>query len=99
MTADPLYDPLTENSGRPVSATSSDTDLVIRDLDRGVLLLTWNRPERNNGWTIDLEDAYFGALIEASADRDVQSNTTSPNFGQFFNPIERSIGLVFGSAR
>ena len=37
-------------------------------------------------------------LLGASAQRDVQGNITSPNFGQFFNPIERSIGFVFGSA-
>ncbi len=47
-------------------------ELVLRDLDRGVLLLTWNRPERNNGWTIDLEEAFFGALVDASADPDVR---------------------------
>ena len=35
----------------------------------------------------------------SSADRDVQNNLTSPNFGQFYNPIERSIGFVFGSAK
>ena len=35
----------------------------------------------------------------ASAERDVQSNIASPHFGQFFNPLERSIGFVFGSAR
>jgi hypothetical protein len=34
----------------------------------------------------------------SSAQRDVQSNTASPSFGQFFNPLERSIGFVFGSA-
>ena len=38
-------------------------------------------------------------LLGASAERDVQSNITSPNFGQFFNPLERSIGFVLGSAR
>jgi hypothetical protein len=38
-------------------------------------------------------------LFGASADRDVQANTTSPNFGQFYNPIERSIGIVIGSQR
>jgi len=47
-------------------------ELVLRDLDRGVLLLTWNRPERNNGWTIDLEEAYFRALIAAANDPDVR---------------------------
>ena len=42
-----------------------------------------------------IADNTFGA----SADRDVQNNITSPNYGQFYNPIERSIGFVFGSAR
>jgi TonB dependent receptor len=35
----------------------------------------------------------------ASAERDVQNNLTSPDYGRFFNPIERSIGFVFGAAR
>jgi len=35
----------------------------------------------------------------ASAERDVQNNITSPDYGKFFNPLERSIGFVFGSAR
>jgi hypothetical protein len=34
-----------------------------------------------------------------SADRDVQHNLTSPHYGQFYNPIERSIGFVIGSAK
>jgi hypothetical protein len=38
-------------------------------------------------------------ILGASAERDVQANVTSPNFGRFFNPIERSIGFVLGSAR
>ena len=47
-------------------------ELVLQDLEAGVLLLTWNRPERNNGWTVDLEEAYFQALIDASANPDVR---------------------------
>ena len=38
-------------------------------------------------------------VFGASAERDVQTNVTSPNFGRFFNPIERSIGFVLGSAK
>jgi hypothetical protein len=38
-------------------------------------------------------------LLGASAERDVQNNIASPEFGQFFNPIERSIGFVLGSAK
>ncbi|HEX5109891.1 MAG TPA: TonB-dependent receptor [Vicinamibacterales bacterium] len=37
------------------------------------------------------------SVFGASAERDVQGNITSPAFGQFFNPIERSIGFVLGS--
>jgi enoyl-CoA hydratase/carnithine racemase len=48
--------------------------LVLTDLDEdGVLLVTWNRPERNNGWTVDLEDAYFSALVAAAADPSVRA--------------------------
>jgi hypothetical protein len=36
-------------------------------------------------------------LLGASAARDVQNNVASPDFGRFFNPIERSIGFVLGS--
>jgi hypothetical protein len=38
-------------------------------------------------------------VFGSSADRDVQNNITSPEYGQFFNPIERSIGFVVGSAK
>lgn len=46
--------------------------IVLRDLDRGVLLLTLNRPERNNGWNLDLEHTYFEALAAGAADPDVR---------------------------
>jgi hypothetical protein len=38
-------------------------------------------------------------IFGASADRDVQNNITAPDYGTSYNPIERSIGFVFGSAR
>ena len=38
-------------------------------------------------------------VFGASADRDVQNNITSPNFGRFFNPLERSVGFVLGPVR
>jgi hypothetical protein len=38
-------------------------------------------------------------VFGASAERDVQNNVTSPDYGKFFNPIERSIGFVFGTSR
>jgi hypothetical protein len=36
-------------------------------------------------------------LFGAAAERDVQNNLASPTFGHFFNPLERSIGFVFGA--
>ena len=36
-------------------------------------------------------------VFGASAERDVQNNIASPEFGQFFNPIERSIGFVLNT--
>ena len=45
--------------------------VLLRELDSGVLLLTYNRPDRNNAWTIELEEAYFGALAGAAKDRAV----------------------------
>src|SRR5262245_55789081 len=47
--------------------------LVLRDLQRGVLTLTLNRPERNNAWIVELEEAYFDALAAAAAAADVRA--------------------------
>ena len=47
--------------------------LVLQELDDGVLTLTLNRPERNNGWTLELEEAYFDALAAAAADPEVRA--------------------------
>ena len=38
-------------------------------------------------------------LFGASAERDIQTNITSPFYGTAFNPVERSIGFVFGSGK
>lgn len=35
----------------------------------------------------------------AAAERDIQANTTSPNYGTAYNPVERSIGFVLGTVR
>lgn len=45
---------------------------ILQDLADGVLLITWNRPDRHNGWTVDLEEQYFGALLDAAANPDVK---------------------------
>jgi hypothetical protein len=36
--------------------------------------------------------------FDSGSDRDVQNNTASPDYGRFFNPIERSIGFLVSSA-
>lgn len=38
-------------------------------------------------------------LFGDTAERDMQTNITSPNFGRAFNPVERSIGFVFNLDR
>ena len=51
-----------------------ESDELRRDLDEhGVLLLTFDRPERNNAWTYTLEDAYFGSLLAAANDPAVRA--------------------------
>ena len=34
-------------------------------------------------------------VFDAGNERDVQNNITSPDYGKFYNPIQRSIGFVF----
>jgi enoyl-CoA hydratase/carnithine racemase len=49
------------------------TSEVLRELDeQGVLLITWNRPERNNAWTSVLQHAYLETLIAAANDPQVR---------------------------
>ena len=49
-------------------------DAVLVDTDAaGVRTLTFNRPERRNGWAADLEDAYYAALTAAAADPAVRA--------------------------
>jgi hypothetical protein len=38
-------------------------------------------------------------VFGVDADRDIQNNLTSPNYGTSYNPLQRSIGFVFGSAK
>jgi hypothetical protein len=38
-------------------------------------------------------------IFGSNAERDVQNNVTSPHYGTFYNPLERSIGFVIGSAK
>ena len=91
-------------SGFPWSAVNEFQDFVGVRSHAGRLpkVTTFDvavtRPFRFKKYTFRAGIRAFN-LFGASADRDVQTNTTSPNFGRFYNPIERSIGIVIGSQR
>jgi hypothetical protein len=38
-------------------------------------------------------------IFGAAAERDVQTNITSPSYRTTYNPLERSIGFAFGTTR
>ena len=52
---------------------TSENNLVLRTLDRGVCTLTLNNPERRNAWSVPMEERYFALLDEADADADVRA--------------------------
>lgn len=43
-------------------------DVVLQERRGAVLVLTLNRPDKLNAWTMQMEDEYFGALEAAAAD-------------------------------
>ena len=61
-------------------------EVVLYDVrDDGVALLTLNRPDRLNAWTIDMEDRYFDLLLEAEADPAVRAIVVT-GAGKGFSP-------------
>lgn len=89
-------------SGFPWSAVDEFQDFVGRRNAAGRLPMVRNldvsvvRPWRFRNRRFRAGVRLYN-LFGASAERDVQNNLTSPGFGSFHNPIERSIGFVFGS--
>jgi enoyl-CoA hydratase/carnithine racemase len=55
-----------------MTGTTTDTELVTRTITDGVAVLTWNRPERNNAWTVPMETEYFRLLEECGEDPSVR---------------------------
>ena len=49
-----------------------DEDLVLRSDRNGVAVLTLNRPDRKNSWTIPLQRRYYGRLQECVEDDSVR---------------------------
>ena len=85
---------------------SASPPVLLSDFSDGVLLLTWNRPERNNGWTIELEEAYFVALIDASKNPDVRvivvtgaGRTFCPGLDMVALAASSSAGKAISNAR
>ena len=57
-----------------MTAEVETTSAVLVETDaEGVCTLTFNRPERRNGWAADLEDAYYAALTDAARDPAVRA--------------------------
>lgn len=54
-------------------ASPPTTDLVLSEAHGSVLLLTFNRPDRLNAWTDELEERYFQLLADADADPGVRA--------------------------
>jgi enoyl-CoA hydratase/carnithine racemase len=51
---------------------TAQDDLVTKDISDGVALLTWNRPERNNAWSVEMEAVYYRLLHECADDENVR---------------------------
>jgi enoyl-CoA hydratase/carnithine racemase len=53
-------------------SVSGGNDIVLCDTREGVALVTLNRPERNNGWSDELGEAYFAKLRACDRDPSVR---------------------------
>jgi hypothetical protein len=56
------------------------------------------RPWRLRKWRFRAGLRFYN-ILGSDANRDIQNNVTSPFYGTSYNPIERSVGITFGSAR
>jgi hypothetical protein len=100
-----VFSPLYEwRTGFPWSAVDEFQDFVGPRNRAGrlptvnTLDFTLARPWRFKKYTFTAGLKIYNTFSSGS-DRDVQNNITSPDFGKFYNPIQRSIGFVFGSTR
>jgi enoyl-CoA hydratase/carnithine racemase len=48
------------------------SEVVQMTIEDGVALLTLNRPDRLNAWTVEMEQAYFGMLEECASSAEVR---------------------------
>lgn len=59
--------------------------IVVEETAEGVCVVTLNRPDRRNGWSPELEAAYFAALDRCEADDDVRAVVVT-GVGRYFCP-------------
>jgi enoyl-CoA hydratase/carnithine racemase len=57
--------------------------LVTLDIQRGVAVLTWNRPDRRNSWSVPMEEEYFALLRRCTDDPDVRAIVVTGAGGTF----------------
>src|SRR4051794_28884098 len=65
--------------------TTTQQPLVLREVTDGVAVLTLNRPERNNAWSVPMETVYYRLLHECAADEDVRVIVVT-GAGRSFSP-------------
>ena len=100
-----VFTPLYEwRSGFPWSAVDEFQDYVGTRNESGrlptvsTLDFSLVRNLRFKKWGFSGGIKIYNALSTGD-ERDVQNNVASPEFGKFYNPIERSIGFVVGPTR
>jgi hypothetical protein len=91
-------------TGFPWSAVDEFQDFVGTRNESGRLPsvssldFTLARPLRFKKYRFTAGIKIYNAF-DSGNERDVQTNITSPDYGRFFNPIERSIGFLVSSSR
>jgi enoyl-CoA hydratase/carnithine racemase len=85
---------------RDVDAAGTTDAVLAERTDDGVLTLTFNRPERRNGWSEEIARAYYQHLAGAAADPAVRAVVVT-GAGKTFCPgadFQRLQGLTGGTA-
>jgi hypothetical protein len=100
-----VFNPVYEwRSGFPWSAVNEFQDFVGERNRSGRLPtvssldFTLSRPWRFRKYRFSAGIKIYNTF-DTGDERDVQANLASPDYGKFFNPIQRSIGFVFSSSK
>ena len=75
-----------------MTAQATTGKLVTCDVEHGVAVLTWNRPDRRNSWSVPMEEEYFALLRRCSDDPDVRAIVVT-GAGETFCPGMDSVRL------